>query len=89
MHSLTDLKIIHLCSRYWLFGEKIQHDGITKRERGWFPRTCAIELTEETSYNEQDKNKWINIGNESRYEYREELSLKLGWLVEVMFCLCT
>jgi len=51
-----------------LFGEKIQHDGIKKRERGWFPRTCAIELTEGTSYNEQDKDKWFNIGNESRYE---------------------
>lgn len=66
------LDITHLCSRYWLFGEKIQHDGIKKRERGWFPRTCAVELTEGT-YNEQEKNKWFNIGSESRYEYVEEL----------------
>lgn len=43
--------------RHWLFGEKFQHDGIQKRERGWFPRPCAVELVEGASYNEQDKNK--------------------------------
>ena len=44
--------------RYWLFGEKAQPDGIKKRERGWFPRLCAMELVEGVPHSEQDdKNK--------------------------------
>ncbi|KAJ4434327.1 hypothetical protein ANN_22884 [Periplaneta americana] len=43
--------------RYWLFGEKVHRDGIKKRERGWFPRPCAVEMVEGASCNEQDKNK--------------------------------
>ncbi|PSN37480.1 Palmitoyltransferase ZDHHC6 [Blattella germanica] len=44
--------------RYWLFGEKVQSDEIKKRERGWFPRPCAVELVEGVPHNEHDdKNK--------------------------------
>lgn len=37
--------------RYWLFGEKIQHnlpagEESLLRTRGWFPRRCAVELIE-------------------------------------------
>jgi hypothetical protein len=66
--SFYDL-ISLLCCRHWLFGERIQHDGIQKRERGWFPRPCVVELVEGASYKEYDKNKWYKCWKWSRRKH--------------------
>lgn len=49
--------------KYWLFGEKIPKDGeevsAANRIRGWFPRSCAVEIPDHDSFPsqtiEQDK----------------------------------
>lgn len=33
--------------RHWLFGEKVNDQE--QRQKGWFPRRCAVELTENPS----------------------------------------
>lgn len=57
--------------RYWLFGEKVQHEksksndknGLSANDksepkstriRGWFPRSCAVELMNPESDDEQE-----------------------------------
>ncbi|XP_067008762.2 palmitoyltransferase ZDHHC6 isoform X2 [Anabrus simplex] len=46
--------------RYWLFGEKLQaqETSSSRRERGWFPRPCVVELIEGVpNYDLDDKTK--------------------------------
>ncbi|XP_078037613.1 palmitoyltransferase ZDHHC6 isoform X2 [Augochlora pura] len=50
--SIGDIVVVTRWRKYWLFGEKKEDDHNEKhvRQKGWFPRTCAIEVIENEAY---------------------------------------
>jgi len=51
-----------VCCRHWLYGDKhirsaANDDFSYRRERGWFPRRCAIKLTTEEAGGDSNKEK--------------------------------
>ncbi|XP_044760994.1 palmitoyltransferase ZDHHC6 [Coccinella septempunctata] len=45
-----DQVVVTRWRKYWLFGEKVQEENgePTKRIRGWFPKCCVVEASEES-----------------------------------------
>ncbi|XP_067205648.1 palmitoyltransferase ZDHHC6-like isoform X2 [Linepithema humile] len=51
--DVGNIVVVTRWKKYWLFGEKEHKGGNagSKRAKGWFPRSCAIEVIESDSHN--------------------------------------
>ncbi|XP_014222161.1 palmitoyltransferase ZDHHC6-like [Trichogramma pretiosum] len=80
--DVGDLVIVTRWRNKWLFGEKegvkAVVDGKDNRVRGWFPRACAIPLTERPEDNDNDASNMHNCASDDEVKYLSQNTSSLS-----------